>query len=247
MVEVRFGPEVSPIMPRKTTRAARRSPQTRRTKPSASHQVARADQPDTRPPPRRQDLLRHRLAQEAARILAQEGAGEFERARRKAAERLDVADKRRWPANDEIELALLEYRRLFQGEAHRSQLIHLREQALEAMRMLREFNPRLVGPALSGTADINHGVDLYLFAPNPEDVILVLMERNIPWQQREEMLRYGGGARREHPVLHFVAGDTPFRLWILPEQALRNPPMDPVTDQPERGAGLSELKKLLAG
>jgi hypothetical protein len=43
-----------------------------------------------------------------------------------------------------------------------------------------------------------------------------------------------------------MAGDVPFELTVLPVQALRNPPLDPVTERPERGADIAEVERLLA-
>lgn len=184
------------------------------------------------------------LAYEAARIMVEDGVTEFERARRKAALRAGIGDRRRWPNNEEIQQALLAHRRLFDGERQARELRALRRQALIAMRRLADFRPRLVGPALSGSGDIAQGVRLLVFADTPEEVILALIDQGIPWREQEEWLRFGGGARRAHPVLCFLAGETPFALVVLPRSALRNPPLDPVTDRPERGADTEEVQRL---
>jgi hypothetical protein len=177
--------------------------------------------------------------------MAEQGVVEFDRARRKAAARAGIANKRCWPDNEEIEQALLAHRRLFQGERLEEELRHLRTQALEGMRIFSRFAPRLVGPALTGTGDRTQGVRLHLFADNPEEVVLELMDQGIPWNEREGKLRYGGGAYRTHPMLSFIAGETPFELVILPRNAVRNPPLDPVTDRPERGADSADVERLL--
>lgn len=193
----------------------------------------------TRPGPERQ-----RLAYEAARIMLEDGVAEFERARRKAALRTGIGDRRHWPSNEEIQQALLAQRRLFDGERQARELRALRQQALIAMRRFASFRPRLVGPALSGSGDMAQGVRLLVFADSPEEVILALMDQGIPWREQEEWLRFAGGIRRVQPVLHFFAGETPFALVVLPSNALRNPPLDPVTDRPERGADADEVQRL---
>lgn len=193
----------------------------------------------------RTSALRERLAYESARIMVEQGLPDFERARRKAAERMGVIDRRHWPSNELIQEAVLTQRRLFSGSAHERACLDLREEALQAMRIFQDFLPRLVGAALSGAGDRQGGVELLLFAERPEDVILALLERRIPWQESERGLRYPGGQRQNHPVFRFMAGETPFRLTVLPPRALRNPPLDPVTDRPWRGADLSEVERLL--
>lgn len=188
---------------------------------------------------------RRMLAYEAARILCGQGADGFDRARRKAAERIGALDKRCWPSNDEIQEALLLQRRLFDGEAQMRTLRRLRVHALAAMRNFGDFQPRLVGSVLHGTGDAVQGVRLHLFADNPEDVVLVLLEQGIPWRERETCLRFGGDQRHVLPVFEFQAGETPFDLVVLPPQAIRSPPFDPVTDRPERGAGIADVERMV--
>ena len=193
----------------------------------------------------RSNAHRQRLAYEAARIMTDQGVQEFDRARRKAAERAGIGNKRYWPNNEEIQEALLQRRRLFQGERQERELRKLREQALAAMHAFATFTPRLVGSALAGSADATQGVRLHLFTDNPEDVVFRLLDQGIPWQEREGALRYGGGARRTHPVFSFYAGDTPFELVVLPVRSQRDPPLNPVSERPDRGAGTAEVERLL--
>jgi hypothetical protein len=188
---------------------------------------------------------RQRLAYEAARIMAEQGVVEFDRARRKAAERTGIGDRRCWPNNEEIQEALLAHRRLFQGE-RATEVDALRRQALTAMRRFAAFQPRLVGPVLRGTAQVSQGVRLHLFADAPEDLVHFLIDQGIPWQEGELTLRYAGGFRRPHPLFGFYAGEVLFELVVLPREARRNPPLDPVSERPERGADVAEVERLLA-
>ncbi len=193
----------------------------------------------------RQDQ-RRRLAYETARILVEHGPAEFDRARRKAAARLGISDKRCWPDNGEINDALIEQQRLFEPDSRERDLAELRRHALQAMRALAAFRPRLIGPALRGTATREHGIALRLFADSPEEVLLELMQRRVPWRQREGALRYASGTVQVYPVLELVAGDIPVQLQVLPWQAQRQPPLDPVSERPERGIDAAELQALLA-
>jgi hypothetical protein len=186
------------------------------------------------------------MAYEAARIMVEQGLADFDRARRKAAERTGILDRRSWPSNEAIAEALLTQRRLFRDLSHVRQLEQLRREALGAMGAFKEFSPRLTGPVLDGTGPIDLGIQLYLFAERPEEVVFRLLDQQIPWQERERSLRYRGGERRNHPVFRFFAGETPIELIVLPRAALRNPPLDPATDRPERGADLEDLERLMA-
>src|SRR5579872_5054944 len=120
--------------------------------------------------------LRRALAQEAARIMAQQGIHDFLTAKRKAADRLGVTDSSVLPRNTEIEAALAEYQRLFDARAHRRSLESQRRAALHAMHWLARFQPRLVGAVLSGTATEHADIQLHLFADRPENVALQLLD-----------------------------------------------------------------------
>lgn len=195
--------------------------------------------------PNRSSPQRSRLAYEAARILAEQGDQAFDRARRKAALRVGALDRRDWPSNEEIQGALLEQRSLFQSERREGELRHLRAQAVASMGVLTRFRPRLVGPVLAGTGNLHQGVRLHLFADSPEEVVFTLFDQKIPWREREETLRFGGGVRRAYPTFTFVAGGIPFTLVVLPLQALRNAPLDTVTGRPGPGADLEDVRRLL--
>ena len=150
------------------------------------------------------DNLRRALAQEAARIMAEHGIQDFRTAKRKAAERLGVTDAGAvLPRNTEIEAALAEYQRLFGGESHVDTLHAQRRAALHAMRYLREFEPRLVGPVLSGTATAHTDVQLHLFADRAETVTLKLMDRGIAHEVTEQRVRWMPSASWRIPGVRF--------------------------------------------
>ena len=106
---------------------------------------------------------RNRIAHLAARIMAEDGVEDHGLAKRKAARQAGVADTRNLPGNDEIDIALREYREIYQPDAHREQLTELREIAVRAMTALEKFNPHLVGNVLSGIAGKYAGIQLQLF------------------------------------------------------------------------------------
>src|ERR1700678_3358659 len=100
----------------------------------------------------RAEDLRRALAQEAARLMVEHGIEDFLQAKRKAADRLGVNDVSVLPKNIEIEAALRAHQRLFGRESHDHSLREQRRIALKTVRVLAEFNPRLVGSVLNGTA-----------------------------------------------------------------------------------------------
>lgn len=89
----------------------------------------------------RANALRQHMAYEAARIMVEQDVADFERARRKAAERTGILDRRNWPSNELIQEAVLAQRRLFSGPEQQDDLERMRRGALEAMRTFERFSP----------------------------------------------------------------------------------------------------------
>lgn len=185
------------------------------------------------------------VMQEAARLLAQGEAGGLDEARRKAAARLGVS-LRHLPDNAEIEQALKQYQSLFQADNHTTRLRQLRQAALNAMRLLEPFEPRLVGPVLSGTAPPHSPVHLHLFADTPEAVALFLLERRIPCDQDERRVRYTAEQGETLPLYRFVAGDITLELTVFPAHAPRLRPLSPVDNRPMQRVDAATVESLLA-
>ena len=196
--------------------------------------------------PSRVENLRRALAQEAARLMAEHGIRDFLVAKRKAAERLGVIDGvALLPKNSEIESALAEYQRLFRGASHLEALEAQRRAALAAMRYLREFAPRLVGPVLSGTATEYTEVQLHLFAERVESVTLKLLDGGIPHELTEKRLKLNAELVRPFPGVRFAVDDQPIEATVFPTDGIRQAPMSPVDGRPMRRADAGEVEALL--
>ncbi len=190
------------------------------------------------------DPLRERLAYEAARILLDFGSGDYAAARRKAARRLGIRSQKHQPDNTEIQRALIAQQQLFQSDPGDGGLDGLRHVAIEAMRSFAEFRPRLVGALLDGSACGGSPIQLQLFAETPEEIVLALLEKRIPWRESHRWFAHSNGGKRAYPAFHFQAGDHEVELLVLPPLALRNPPLDPITQKPRRGASLADAQAL---
>ncbi|HEY0721234.1 MAG TPA: hypothetical protein VGE50_08265 [Gammaproteobacteria bacterium] len=187
--------------------------------------------------------LRRRLAEEAARLMLEQGIDSFSRARNKAAERLGVSDQHQLPDNREIEQAQLEYLHIFYPETQPKRLRHLRQTALRAMQLLARFEPRLVGPVLKGSAGEHSPVNLHLFAAQPEEISWFLMEQRIPHDTSER--RYPGKPARSYPLFTFVAGDVQMELTVFPLDGIRQAPNSPVDGRPIKRADIKAVQRLL--
>jgi hypothetical protein len=201
-----------------------------------------------RHPTPRGDNLRRALAQEAARIMAEHGIRDFFVAKRKAAERLGVEDGiAALPKNTEIETALAEYQRLFGRESHEESLQAQRRAALTAMHQLREFEPRLVGPVLSGTATEYAEVQLHLFAERAETVTLKLIDHAIAHEVTERRVRMSAERVLAYPGLRFEIEGQAIEVTVFPTDGIRQAPVSPVDGRPMRRANTVEVEALLEG
>lgn len=189
---------------------------------------------------------RLRVAQEAARLMSEHGIRDFHHAKVKAAERLGILDAQALPRNQEIEQALREHQRLFLADSQPLLLQQRREAAVEAMRFLERFEPRLVGAVLDGTADAHSAVCLHVFSDDSEAVTLFLREHGVPLEQQTRRLRVSRDVQAEYPVLLFAADEVPFDLTVLPRDALRQAPLDRIGERPMRRASRTALLSLLA-
>ena len=196
--------------------------------------------------PTRGDNLRRALAQEAARIMAEHGIRDFLVAKRKAAERLGVSDGAALlPKNAEIETALAEYQRLFGGTTHLESLTAQRRAALSAMRYLKDFEPRLVGGVLTGTATEHSDVQLHLFADRAESVALKLLDQGIPHEITEKRMRFNAEQVRAFPGVRFEIDAQPIEATVFPPDGIRQAPVSPVDGRPMRRASTFEVEALL--
>ncbi len=189
--------------------------------------------------------MRVRIAQEAARLMSEEGVQDFYAAKRKAAQHMGAPDTRNMPRNEEVEAALQEYQRLFLGDQQTDYLRTLREAAVQAMRFLADFNPRLVGPVLSGTAGRHVDINLHLFADTPEQVSLFLMDNSIPFEASMKRHRVGRESWEDYPVYQFMAGEHAVELVVFPTERWREAPRSPVDGKPMQRARIDEVELLI--
>src|SRR5258707_11037220 len=101
---------------------------------------------------RRDANLRRHIAYLAARLMAEDGLGDYATAKQKAARQAGLADANLLPDNTEIEEALREHQGLYQKDEQPARLRRLREGAVHGVREFDDFRPAPVGSVLSGTA-----------------------------------------------------------------------------------------------
>ena len=188
--------------------------------------------------------VRERIAKEAARMMCEAGIRDFQLAKRKAVQRLRVSDQRLMPSNEQVESAVSEYQRLFRADRQPRHLAKLRRTAIDAMRFLARFKPRLVGAVLSGTADEHSDVCLHLFADTAEEVRLFLLDNGIPHEHGERVMRLASDETERLPTYRFMADDVPVELVVFAARARRRVPLSPVDGRPMQRAALQTVEAL---
>jgi hypothetical protein len=103
----------------------------------------------------------------------------------------------------------------------RALLIEQLSAALQAMTLLRRFEPRLAGALANGAADPRLPIVLHLRAEHADEVARVLIEHDIPVRTRETRLRVPRAAAQPLPGVSFLAGTQEFLIWIFTEAQFR--------------------------
>ena len=200
----------------------------------------------TRPRAIRGDDLRQALAQEAARLMIEHGVDDYGFAKRKAAERLGAGEYAVLPKNSEIDAALAAYQRLFAQDTHAETLAEQRRAALDAMLLLEEFEPRLVGPVLSGTATPHQEISLHVFSDSAEAVSWKLLDDHIQYRVAEHRVRMNADWVLQCPALQFTVFDFAVDATVFPRDGIRQSPLSPSDGKPMRRAAASEVRALMA-
>lgn len=189
--------------------------------------------------------LRQLIAQQAARMMAEDGVQDYASAKRKAARQLGGADDRCLPTNAEIAQALRLHHEIYRRNEQPQHLQRLRNEALTVMRLLERFHPHLTGAVLDGTAGRYAETEIHLFADSLKDVELFLLNNGIPYRMEEKSYRFGG-ERRRLPVFMLEGPHGSIRLSIFGMDALRTPPKSPIHDGHQPRAGLAAVAAMVS-
>jgi hypothetical protein len=196
--------------------------------------------------------LRGAIAVEAARLMYDEAVKQYFTAKRMAAKRLlgRVAGGRlRYrpadlPSNGEIRDALLALAELAEGSRRTRRLFAMRVVALEAMRALAGFEPRLIGSVSTGHIRRGSDVDLQVFTD--DDGALEVHLRELDWAyERQPVSIQKFGEIREY--LHYHVADAfPIELTVYPVRELRFRPKSSTDGKPIVRVRARALEALVA-
>ena len=167
------------------------------------------------------------IADEAGRIMADEGVQDFRQAKLKARDRLKAGKDVPLPSNQEIQLARDKHIALFTPhEQILAQRHKMMEIAAEAMEFLQHFKPRLVADFLNHPVSSHTIIELHLQASGPEALAHFLIEQAIPFEQQEKLVHFGSNTSITVPALNLQVDDQLFRLVLFTETQHRQTPRD---------------------
>lgn len=193
----------------------------------------------------KRNKTRELLAQEAARIMSQEAVRDYLAAKRKAAARLGVDEAAGMPSNAEVEREFLRYQGLFDNGERREDVRRLREIALEVMRRLVDFSPRLFGSVFEGTADRHSNVNILLFAEPVEEVAFFLLDRRIRYRDATRRLMLQGEAAADYPAYTLQVEHAEIELTVLSPHQARQPLRSHTDGRVLGRADIPQLEQLL--
>ncbi|GJM26200.1 MAG: tRNA adenylyltransferase [Phycisphaerae bacterium] len=110
--------------------------------------------------------LRRQIARLAAQLMYDRSESEYYTAKRKAASRLGLNfryNPQELPANREIREEVQALARMYEGDQRNDDLLEMRLTGLRIMRLLKSFEPRMIGSVLTGHVRKGSDIDIHLF------------------------------------------------------------------------------------
>jgi hypothetical protein len=201
----------------------------------------------------RQHQLRQLIAQQAARMMAEEGISDYAYAKRKASRQLGATDINCMPTNAEVEEEIRLFHEIYNSEDQPQYLSELRADALFVMKLLERFEPHLTGAVWDGTAGKYAETHIHLFADSLKDVEMFLLNQQIPYETDEKSYRVSsgsmdkkGGERKKVPVFTLDGPHGAIKLSVFEIDDMRTPTKHPANGSNASRANIAELKALIA-
>lgn len=201
----------------------------------------------------RQHQLRQLIAQQAARMMAEEGISDYAYAKRKASRQLGASDINCMPTNAEIEEEIRLFHEIYNSEDQPLYLRQLRADALFVMQLLARFDPHLTGAVWDGTAGKYAETHIHLFADSLKDVEMFLLNQQIPYETDEKSYRVSassadkkGGERKKVPMFTLDGPHGAIKLSVFETDDMRIPTKSPGNGSNASRANIHELQALIA-
>lgn len=178
---------------------------------------------------------RLRIAQLAARMMAEDGIRDHALAKRKAARQLGAGPAHGLPSNEEIDDEIRAYVALFEPESQGAWLADLRLQAIEVMVTLERFEPVLTGALAQGVVSRHAAIELEVQADSSKEFEQFLLNRDIDFKVED---------RRGEAWFTLFADPADVIVRVIPET--RAPLAGKAGGEPRRRLTIDQLRRLVA-
>jgi predicted nucleotidyltransferase len=121
-------------------------------------------------------VLRCRIAREAAALLYSGVEEEYKLAKLKAASALHA---NLLPTNREVAIELDKIAEENEGPAREERLIRMRWEALKLMKLLKPYQPVLIGSVWRGTISRGSDIDIAVYHDSPDEILSLLRKNEI--------------------------------------------------------------------
>ncbi len=193
--------------------------------------------------------LRKTLARDAASIMYYEGVKQYFDAKRIANKRLfgrgglksGQCRPKDLPSNGEISDELAKLVELLEDDKDQ-RLLALRETAIEVMRALHEFSPRLIGSVSTGNIRRGSDIDLHVFTDNIE--LLELNLQHLQWTYEKAQSIIKKGSRYIEYTHVYLDMDFPVELSVYPVIELKVVSRSSTDGQPIKRLKLADVEAL---
>lgn len=148
------------------------------------------------------------------------------------------------PSNFEVAIELDQLSEELEGSERNKRLIQMRETALQVMKLIKIYNPRLFGSVWRGTARQGSDIDIVAYSETP-DMVFQLIITEFPVTEIKEQLFIVNSVPRKSTHIESTAGEFGVEIVVRsPEEQFEEKRCEIYGDV-KRGLGLSELEKLM--
>jgi predicted nucleotidyltransferase len=184
-----------------------------------------------------------RVAEEAARLMAEGVESEYLNAKQRAASMLGLSSQTRLPSNAKIRAGIgqITKEQLGASEVHR-RINSMRKIAAHLMLLIEDCDPYLIGSTLSGEIREGSDIDLHAYC----DDYSMLTERLADYGYEAIEAELVENSKGTFVHLRWREEDFPVEITIYRWSSRHVVPISSVTGKPMKRADLSALRKMLA-
>jgi hypothetical protein len=190
--------------------------------------------------------LRRQIAFEAARLMYYREEREYFQAKQKAAQRLckGWVKPSELPTNAEIRDEIQSFARLFEGVQRDDHLRSMRLVAMNTMKLLAAFSPRLIGSVLTGHIRRGSDIDIHLFADHLEPILSLLDAELMTYNVQRKEIRKDNESR-VYTHIH-IDEVFPIELTVYASKQRSQVFRSSITGKPIERASLAQLQRFMA-